>query len=119
MPRAVSSIFVVCLCPSLLYRGHYQLLHPHNPRATPNRVLAAAQDCLRDKRGIGEKGSCWVYRVRLNPRAPPLAVTSAFNGGAIYNLRAIAPTGCAYNGSAVDGGMVCEHVPFHECLAQR
>jgi len=42
-------------------------------------------------------------------------VDSAFGGIAIYRLKSV-PDECSYNGTYEDGGEICEHVPFHQCL---
>lgn len=46
-------------------------------------------------------------------------VTSAFNGLAVYSVQSNvdAFAKCAYAGAYTDGYPVCEHAPFHECLA--
>ena len=48
-------------------------------------------------------------------------VHSAFNGLGVYNVGQISRVDhrCMYRGRYDDGHPICEHVPFHLCLADR
>ena len=87
--------------------------------ALQSSLLDMQYDCLLNQSAIGRYGGCFAYKVHLDPRAPPLPVDSAFNGVAIYQLGAVASTGCRYNGRAANGRQACEHVSFHKCLVGR
>ena len=93
--------------------------HYYDYWALRAKSLHMDYDCLKDRKAIYSQGSCWLYRTDIDPRARLFAVESAFNGGALYGLRAVGATGCAYSGrDAEHDRAICEHVPFHLCLGR-
>ena len=88
--------------------------------------LAYVSDCntdyaAREASGCASCDRCFGTHIRIDAAAPIFAVESAFNGLALYSMRALAAHGaaaCGYSGRDPRGSPTCEHVPFHTCLHQ-
>ena len=73
-----------------------------------------------------KKGTCEKHALRIDARGPPIEVSSAFNGVAVYDvgvLRSGAVARCAYGSEPLVGTVnpafcthTCEHLAFHTCL---
>ena len=117
--------------------------------ALRSKTLGMEYDCWRDRQAMARFGSCDAYEMRLDQKAPPFEVDSAFNGLAIYRVSSLlrkerrkenhkkwwqqyldrwpsvaaAMAGGSGSDSAApcmyDGRATCEHVPFHACLRRR
>ena len=78
-------------------------------------------DVAKDrKRGVSEGQAEQRRIVKFQnpiPRVGLVEVNSAFSVVAVYRLKDIG--GCTYNGLRENKSMVCEHVPFHECIRNR
>ena len=71
------------------------------------------------REGLATHLARWPLSVGTTELRP---VRSAFNGLGVYDASAVREAidgGCAYVGRYPDGYPVCEHVPFHLCLAER
>ena len=66
-------------------------------------------------------GNCKGFRIVLHRDGPLVPVESAFNGAAIYKAKTLLSPNtahCRYKDLTL-GRFTCEHVRFHQCLAQR
>ena len=117
--------------------------------ALRSKTLGMEYDCWRDRQAMARFGSCDAYEMRLDQKAPPFEVDSAFNGLAIYrvssllreerrednhkkwwqqyldrwpSVAAAMADGSGSDSAApcmYDGSATCEHEPFHACLRRR
>ena len=85
--------------------------------ALRSRALAIDYDCLQNRTEVARRGRCMEYDINVNPRAPVLAVDSAFGGVAIFSAAALRRAGCRYE--ARPDLRTCEHVGFNLCLRRR
>ena len=89
-----------------------------------SRTLGVDYDCWGPD--ALKKGTCEKHALRIDARGPPIEVSSAFNGVALYDvgvLRSGAAARCAYASEPLVGTVnpafcthTCEHLAFHTCL---
>ena len=92
--------------------------------ALRSRTLGVDYDCWGPD--ALKKGTCEKHALRIDARGPPIEVSSAFNGVALYDvgvLRSGAAARCAYGSEPLVGTVnpafcthTCEHLAFHTCL---
>ena len=92
--------------------------------ALRSRTLGVDYDCWGPD--ALKKGTCEKHALRIDARGPPIEVSSAFNGVALYDvgvLRSGAAARCAYASEPLVGTVnpafcthTCEHLAFHTCL---